>query len=112
MGEFEDLGGFGFVGGVARVGSEGVCAGAEGGEIDTDQSEAVCDVFVIEGAVTDPALCAGEVINRFGALDAGRDLWLLLLNIRRHDSAVTYHHCPYRAKYRMAHLVIELIRAS
>ena len=51
------------------MGSEGVCAGAEGGEIDTDQSEAVCDVFVIEGAVTDPALCAGEVINRFGALD-------------------------------------------
>jgi hypothetical protein len=74
LGEFQDLGGFGFVGRVVRVGRKGVCAGAEGGEIDADESEAVCDVLVIEGAVTDPALCAGKVIDGFGALDAGCDL--------------------------------------
>lgn len=60
--------------GVVRCGGKVVCAGAESGQIDTDQCKAVCDVFFVEVAVADPALGAGEVFDRLGALYTARDL--------------------------------------
>jgi hypothetical protein len=72
--EGEDLLGFGLVGGVVGRVCEEVCARAQTGQVDADEGEAVGDVFVAEGAVADPALGAGEVVDGLGALDAACDL--------------------------------------
>lgn len=62
-------------------GGEGVCAGAQARQVDADEGQAVCDVFIVEGAIADPAFCAGEVVDGLGALDAGRYLTLLVFTI-------------------------------
>lgn len=50
--------------------SEEFSAGTETGQVDADECEAICDVFVGEVAVADPAVRAWEVFDGFGALDA------------------------------------------